>query len=86
MDAFDSEDAAQIAQIARDLNTRQPVGIMLINPSLSAGEAYEIDADLARAVATRLQCLADELEQAQGCTLRRLQIVDDEFLDRDGGV
>lgn len=81
--------ALEDAQLARDIHTGQPVGIMLVDPTAPADDpnAYrEITADEARAIARRLNELADEVERYVVRELRRASSVDDEFHNREGGV
>ncbi|WP_067194952.1 hypothetical protein [Microbacterium sp. XT11] len=84
-DIINDELAEEIVQLARDVHTQQPSEIVLIDPTMPAEHPVQfLSPDLARAVARRLNALAEQFEPPR--TLRRLQIVDEEFREREGGV
>jgi len=80
---WNAEEAADIAQIARDVNTGQPTEIVLLDDAYQA--VQWLDKNLARAVAVRLVELAEQLPEPPRI-LRRASDVDVALRDREGGV
>ncbi|WP_424937347.1 MULTISPECIES: hypothetical protein [Bacteria] len=75
--------AAEIVQLARDVNTGQPMEILILDTF--DAPAQELDKHLARAIAVRLVELAEQLPEPPRI-LRRSSDIDEAFRDREGGV
>jgi len=77
---WNAEEAADIVQLARDVNTDRPTEIVILDDAYQA--VQWLDKNLARAVAVRLVELAEQLPEPPRI-LRRASDIDEELRGRD---